>query len=199
MVRKESPPKKGRRDRRRSRSSEEEYSDNEGTLSGSSGSRSPDDSEILSDSDDDDAGDNAFRYSRDRSDSRSTYVTKPSRKRDCDDDDDKSGDEDDHHEAKKARFNALEEEEVKWKLSKHDLKYVNDRMRVNIPPKKVKELILKDMPVPSNLGKILQMDEFWEDKLEKRDPGRLTLDKDLANIQEEIRDTTGPLEVKENG
>ena len=191
-VRKESPPKKGRQNRRRSRSSEVEYSDNDDTLSASSGS-SPDDSEMLSDSEDDGAGNNSFRYSRDRSESRCTSVTKPRRKRARNDDDDKSDDDDDHHEAKKARFNALEEEDVKWKLSKHDLKYVNDRMRVNIPPKKVKELILKDMPVPSNLGKILQMDEFWEDKLEKRDPGRLTLDKDLANIQEEIRDTTGPL------
>ena len=54
-------------------------------------------------------------------------------------------------------------------------------------------MILKDMPVPANLGKILLMDEFWEDKLERRDPGRLALDQDLASIQEEIRDTTGPL------
>ena len=129
-------------------------------MSATSGSRSPDDSEMFSDSDDDGARDNSFRYSRDRSESRSTSVTKPSRKRGRNDDDDKSDDDDDHHEAKKARFNALEEEDVKWKLSKHDLKYVNDRMRINIPPKKVKELILKDMPVPSNLGKILQMDEF---------------------------------------
>ena len=190
VVRKDSPPKKSRRDRRRSITySEEEYSD-EGSLSGSSGSRSPYDSDELTDTADEDDYDDFRSYSRDRSGSRSK---KPSRKRSRDKDDDDASYDGDYHEAKKARFNALEEEEIKWKLSKDDVQYVNDKMRVNIPPKKVKDMILKDMPVPSNLGKIPRMDEFWEDKLEKRDPGRLILDNDLANIQDEIRDTTGPL------
>ena len=193
VVRKGSPPtKKEKRDRRRSRSVSEEYSE-EGSLSGSSesGSRSPSYDSDLSGTDD--GYGNGFNrsYSRDRSDSRGT--TRPNRKRNRDEDDDDESDVDNQHEAKKARFNALEEEEVKWKLSKEDLKYVNDKMRSNIPPKKVKDMILKDMPVPANLGKILHMDEFWEDKLERRDPGRLALDQDLASIQEEIRDTTGPL------
>ena len=144
----------------------------------------------MTDTADEDDYDDFRSYSRDRSGSRSK---KPSRKRSRDKDDDDASYDGDYHEAKKARFNALEEEEIKWKLSKDDVQYINDKMRVNIPPKKVKDMILKDMPVPSNLGKIPRMDEFWEDKLEKRDPGRLILDNDLANIQDEIWDTTGPL------
>ena len=113
---------------------------------------------------------------------------------------DSSADEESHND----RFIRIitENGKFKWKLPKSMVNYANKYFEDHIPEdsqKLLKEAILRQNPVPDNLGNVKKLDDFLRDILkEKRKTNEQNIENVLEKIQQETVDVMVPLSKLRN-
>ena len=87
-----------------------------------------------------------------------------------------------------------EEEEHEYELSEELSEYANHYMSKYINDKGLKEKILTENPVPTNIDKVKVMDEFLKGIMkDKKKSNEILLDSILEKVQKKTRDIFGPL------
>ena len=95
---------------------------------------------------------------------------------------------------KRTRFNASEDVDSKWDLSDELAKYVNKAFKGFIADKILKEKVLEENPVPTNIAKCKKLDTFLKKLLEESGKKYCVKgDESLLAVQERIRNVFGPL------
>jgi len=111
-----------------------------------------------------------------------------------------SDEDDNKHKRKKQKLNdgmfhvKSEEEEHHYNLPENIVDYIHHYMAKYIPDKELKEKILVQNPVPTNVRPVHHLDEFLRDIMkDEKKSNEILFDSVLEKVQGKSRDVLGPL------
>ena len=83
-----------------------------------------------------------------------------------------------------------QEEQFNWSLPDDMAEYFRDNRNKFIPDGDLESSILKESPIPDNLGKAQVLDQYWQPLLSK---DQVNLDKSLEKLHQKVLNVMGPL------
>ena len=105
-------------------------------------------------------------------------------------------DKDDHEVTyKRQRFEALaEEEQHEWQLPDELVRYSNKYFEKFVQEKSLKDSVLLENPVPTNVTELRKLDGYFKELLEEKNRRKeLSLDTNFEKLQSKTRSIMGPL------
>ena len=96
---------------------------------------------------------------------------------------------------KKQRFElGTDENEGNWELPESNAEYIHKYMGVHIAEKEIKDSILYEHPVPSNIKKVPELDSYMKNLLNDNSKFNvMKVERTLKTIQEKVHNVFGPL------
>ena len=96
--------------------------------------------------------------------------------------------------AKRRRFELDSSNEMSWELKQELVDYIHKYMKVHVSDKEIKDNVLYDNPVPSNIREVPQLDNYMKTILSDNSKfTTLKWEKTLKTIQDKVISVFGPL------
>ena len=96
--------------------------------------------------------------------------------------------------AKRKRFKLDSSNEMSWELKQELVDYIHKYMKVHVSDKEIKDNVLYDSPVPSNIREVPQLDNYMKTILSDNSKfTTLKWEKTLKTIQDKVISVFGPL------